>query len=168
VSLHFLPLPPLPPLCSTAQCTKPLQLLAAVLVHARRSSRLPQDQVDDCLDRDIDAVVWNSETDDAVKSRIVQVSCFIHLHALIDMRWQRPGVHSCSHEAVAYTASTQDICCGEPATKLLYTTPESLAKPRLMDALKEAAGSGSIYLFAVDEAHCVSQVTTRLSHLAPK
>ncbi len=63
---------------------------------------------------------------------------------------------------------TQDICCGEPATKLLYTTPESLAKPRLRDALKEAAAGGSLYLFAVDEAHCMSQVMTRLWQLAPE
>ncbi|KAK9822237.1 hypothetical protein WJX81_003912 [Elliptochloris bilobata] len=83
---------------------------------------LAKDQVEDCLDRDIDAALWNSETDEVVKTRLVQ-----------------------------------DISCSEPATKVLYTTPESLAMPRLLDALKEAAAAGCLTLFGVDEAHCVSQ-----------
>ncbi len=50
---------------------------------------------------------------------------------------------------------------GEPPCslmhRLLYTTPESIAKPLLMEALKEAALAGTLCSFAVDEAHCVSE-----------
>ncbi len=49
-----------------------------------------------------------------------------------------------------------DLCSGEPSTRLLYTTPESLAVPLLRDALKEANLSCTLR-FAIDEAHCVSQ-----------
>jgi superfamily II DNA helicase RecQ len=45
---------------------------------------------------------------------------------------------------------------GEPSTKLLYTTPESLRQPRLWEALKEAHSQGTLMSFAIDEAHCVS------------
>jgi len=76
---------------------------------------LPQDQVDDCLDRDIDAVVWNSETDEAVKSRIVQVSCFVHMRVLSDMRW--PAARHTSalltqqQRRTSAAASPQQSCC---------------------------------------------------------
>ncbi|CAL8466731.1 g6267 [Coccomyxa elongata] len=53
-------------------------------------------------------------------------------------------------------AIISELCSGAPCTKLLYTTPESLALPQLRDALKEAHAA-SILRFAVDEAHCVSQ-----------
>lgn len=46
---------------------------------------------------------------------------------------------------------------GGPSTALLFTTPESLLKPRLRDALAECARNGHVAALAVDEAHCVSQ-----------
>ncbi len=53
-------------------------------------------------------------------------------------------------------AIVSDLCSGAPSTRLLYTTPESLALPLLRDALKEACSSCTLR-FAIDEAHCVSQ-----------
>ena len=40
---------------------------------------------------------------------------------------------------------------------LLYVAPERLMTPRFMQLLEEAAARGGLALFAIDEAHCVSQ-----------
>jgi ATP-dependent DNA helicase RecQ len=43
------------------------------------------------------------------------------------------------------------------AYDLLYVTPERLVAPQFMDDLTHAAGADGLALFAVDEAHCISQ-----------
>jgi ATP-dependent DNA helicase RecQ len=40
---------------------------------------------------------------------------------------------------------------------LLYVAPERLMTPRFMNLLEQAAAQGRLALFAIDEAHCVSQ-----------
>lgn len=45
----------------------------------------------------------------------------------------------------------RDILSGQPSYKLLYTTPESLRLPTLREALLEAAASGCLMSFAIDE-----------------
>ena len=40
---------------------------------------------------------------------------------------------------------------------LLYVAPERLMTPRFMNLLEQAAARGRLALFAIDEAHCVSQ-----------
>jgi ATP-dependent DNA helicase RecQ len=40
---------------------------------------------------------------------------------------------------------------------LLYVAPERLVTPRFLQLLDEAAAGGGLALFAIDEAHCVSQ-----------
>ncbi|KAK9916772.1 hypothetical protein WJX75_006776 [Coccomyxa subellipsoidea] len=52
-------------------------------------------------------------------------------------------------------AIISELCSGILSTKLLYTTPESLALPQLKDALKEAHAACTLR-FAIDEAHCIS------------
>ncbi|KAG2434182.1 hypothetical protein HXX76_007908 [Chlamydomonas incerta] len=51
----------------------------------------------------------------------------------------------------------KDMVCDEPSLRLLYTTPESLQTPKLLDSLKEACTNGTLVSFAVDEAHTVSE-----------
>ncbi|KAK9866526.1 hypothetical protein WJX84_003241 [Apatococcus fuscideae] len=51
----------------------------------------------------------------------------------------------------------RDILSGQPSYKLLYTTPESLRLPTLREALLEAAASGCLMSFAIDEAHCIAE-----------
>lgn len=46
---------------------------------------------------------------------------------------------------------------GECSLRLLYTTPESLATPKLRELLDAAYKAGNLLSFAIDEAHCVSQ-----------
>ncbi|GMH36156.1 hypothetical protein BSKO_04024 [Bryopsis sp. KO-2023] len=82
---------------------------------------LSKDQVNACLERDIDAELWNSEASEIQKKRI-----------------------------------ESEICSEEPSLKLLYTTPESLWTPRLQKALQVAWEQGTLFSFAIDEAHCVS------------
>ena len=65
-------------------------------------------------------------------------------------------VFNSSVEEGRKAAIIKDLCGGAPSTRLLYTTPESLAMPLLRDALKEAHASCTLR-FAIDEAHCVSQ-----------
>ncbi len=56
----------------------------------------------------------------------------------------------------------RDIRSGEPATQLLYCTPEALQEsedsrePSLLAALLEAHSAESLKLLAIDEAHVVS------------
>jgi ATP-dependent DNA helicase RecQ len=45
----------------------------------------------------------------------------------------------------------------DTSLRLLYTTPESLSKPELKEALREAHIQGKLCSFAIDEAHCASQ-----------
>ena len=40
---------------------------------------------------------------------------------------------------------------------LLYVAPERLVMPRMLDLLADAYGGSKLALFAIDEAHCVSQ-----------
>ena len=54
------------------------------------------------------------------------------------------------------TAIISDLSSGAPSTRLLYTTPESLVMPQLLEALQEARSSCTLR-FAIDEAHCISQ-----------
>ncbi|KAG1666881.1 hypothetical protein FOA52_013514 [Chlamydomonas sp. UWO 241] len=54
-------------------------------------------------------------------------------------------------------SAIREVSDPETSLKLLYTTPESLANPRLHAALREAYDAGTIISFAVDEAHCVSE-----------
>ncbi|PNW72372.1 hypothetical protein CHLRE_16g673393v5 [Chlamydomonas reinhardtii] len=51
----------------------------------------------------------------------------------------------------------KDMVCDEPSLRLLYTTPESLQTPKLLESLKEACANGNLVSFAVDEAHTVSE-----------
>jgi superfamily II DNA helicase RecQ len=51
-------------------------------------------------------------------------------------------------------AILRDLACGDPSTRLLYTTPEQLRHERVAAALGEANDNGSLVCFAVDEAHC--------------
>ena len=44
----------------------------------------------------------------------------------------------------------KELASSCPDLRLLYTTPESLLKPQLRDALKEAHESGTLCAFAVD------------------
>ncbi|KIZ04575.1 ATP-dependent DNA helicase RecQ [Monoraphidium neglectum] len=50
-----------------------------------------------------------------------------------------------------------ELHSSEPELRLLYTTPESLLKPALREALVEACASGTLCAFAIDEAHCISE-----------
>ena len=45
----------------------------------------------------------------------------------------------------------------DAAYDLLYVAPERLMTPRFMQLLEQAAARGRLALFAIDEAHCVSQ-----------
>ncbi|KAI8472385.1 MAG: putative ATP-dependent DNA helicase recQ [Monoraphidium minutum] len=54
-------------------------------------------------------------------------------------------------------AAVREVASAEPGLQLLYTTPESLLKPALRDALLEAHASGTLCAFAIDEAHCISE-----------
>ncbi len=51
----------------------------------------------------------------------------------------------------------KDMCCSEPSLRLLYTTPEALQQPKLLEGLREAHAHGTLVSFAVDEAHTVSE-----------
>ncbi len=46
---------------------------------------------------------------------------------------------------------------GEGALDLLYVAPERLMTPRFLDQLDHLRDTGRLSLFAIDEAHCVSQ-----------
>ena len=49
----------------------------------------------------------------------------------------------------------RDVSAG--AVKLLYVAPERLLTPRFLTLLDRLHGEGGLALFAIDEAHCVSQ-----------
>jgi ATP-dependent DNA helicase RecQ len=49
----------------------------------------------------------------------------------------------------------RSLLCGE--LDLLYVSPERLGLPNFLDALERVAETSGIALFAIDEAHCVSQ-----------
>ena len=49
----------------------------------------------------------------------------------------------------------QDFLAGR--LKLLYVAPERLLTPRMLDLIERANSGNGISLFAIDEAHCVSQ-----------
>ncbi|KAG2447299.1 hypothetical protein HYH02_007629 [Chlamydomonas schloesseri] len=55
------------------------------------------------------------------------------------------------------TSIAKDLVCDEPSVRLLYTTPESLQTPKLLEGLKEACANGNLVSFAIDEAHTVSE-----------
>jgi RecQ family ATP-dependent DNA helicase len=48
-----------------------------------------------------------------------------------------------------------ELADADASLRLLYTTPESLAKPELFEALRVAHAAGRLACLAVDEAHCV-------------
>ena len=50
----------------------------------------------------------------------------------------------------------QDIKSAAPALKLLFITPELLSTEGFMGILKAMNSRGTLTLFAVDEAHCIS------------
>lgn len=54
-------------------------------------------------------------------------------------------------------AIRQDLLSDEPALRILFTTPESLAKEDLREVLGQAHALGHIKAIAVDEAHCAAQ-----------
>jgi ATP-dependent DNA helicase RecQ len=72
-------------------------------------------------------------------------------------------------EAASYDSSTSpqqkqyihhQLAATDPqdtSLRLIYTTPESLSKPELKEALQEAHIQGKLCSFAIDEAHCASQ-----------
>jgi superfamily II DNA helicase RecQ len=68
--------------------------------------------------------------------------------------WQNAGSAAAVSESKK-AAIISELCSGILSTKLLYTTPESLALPQLKDALKEAHAACTLR-FAIDEAHCIS------------
>ena len=71
-------------------------------------------------------------------------------------RGMKCEVYNSTVDKGAKAAIISDLCSGAPSTRLLYTTPESLAMPQLHEALQEARSSCTLR-FAIDEAHCVSQ-----------
>lgn len=50
----------------------------------------------------------------------------------------------------------QDIKSAAPALQLLFITPELLSTGGFMGVLKAMNSRGTLTLFAVDEAHCIS------------
>jgi len=50
----------------------------------------------------------------------------------------------------------QDIKSAAPALRLLFITPELLSTEGFMGILKAMNSRGTLTLFAVDEAHCIS------------
>ncbi|KAG2494946.1 hypothetical protein HYH03_006881 [Edaphochlamys debaryana] len=64
---------------------------------------------------------------------------------------------NCEVSEAKKASIVRDIVSDEPSLRLLYTTPESLRLPVLLDALKEAHAQGKLVSFAVDEAHTVSE-----------
>ncbi|GFR47815.1 hypothetical protein Agub_g9592, partial [Astrephomene gubernaculifera] len=64
---------------------------------------------------------------------------------------------NCEVPEVRKASIAKDIVSDEPSLRLLYTTPESLRQPKLMESLKEACAKGTLVSFAVDEAHTVSE-----------
>ncbi len=83
-------------------------------------------------------------------------SCaYVQVNAACD-RGLECEVFNSSVEEARKAAIIRDLCSSAPSTRLLYTTPESLAMLLLRDALKEAYKSCTLR-FAIDEAHCVSQ-----------
>ena len=51
----------------------------------------------------------------------------------------------------------EDLGRAQPATKLLYVTPEQVATDAFQAVLRALHARGGLSLVAVDEAHCVSQ-----------
>eukprot|EP00741_Cyanophora_paradoxa_P015087 tig00020848_g14558.t1 len=51
----------------------------------------------------------------------------------------------------------RDIDSANPATKLLYCTPEGITQPHFVRRLHAIAARKKLALFAVDEAHCISE-----------
>ena len=50
----------------------------------------------------------------------------------------------------------EDIKSAAPAIRLLFITPELLSTEGFMGTLKTLNSKGTLTLFAVDEAHCIS------------
>ncbi len=50
-----------------------------------------------------------------------------------------------------------DLSAAQPATRVLYVTPEQVATASFQRLLREMHGHSALRVFAVDEAHCVSQ-----------
>ena len=50
----------------------------------------------------------------------------------------------------------QDIKAAVPSIRLLFITPELLSTGGFMGTLKTMSAKGTLTLFAVDEAHCIS------------
>lgn len=50
----------------------------------------------------------------------------------------------------------KDLQSTQPKTKLLYITPERLAKPEFIKVMQDLSNRHQLSLLAVDEAHCIS------------
>ena len=69
------------------------------------------------------------------------------------------GIEAACLNSALSPAEAAAVECGlvAGAFKLVYVAPERLLTPRFMDLLERASACPGIALFAIDEAHCVSQ-----------
>lgn len=57
----------------------------------------------------------------------------------------------------AYAELQKDVESAEPTTKIIFITPEGLPFKRVQSILRSLHGRNMLSLFAIDEAHCISQ-----------
>ena len=96
---------------------------------------------------------------------LVLGACAVVVSPLIAL--MRDQVHALSQFGVPAACLNSTLAPGEAAAterrfaagelRLLYIAPERLLQPRALELIARACAAGKVCLFAIDEAHCVSQ-----------